>query len=296
MDRLPARTLLACLLAFGSTMCVSVSSVSAAEPTSSTGVVLNSGVEGGGYWNAGERLQSVAASKMGLGVENVPSTGSLENLEHLLDPESPVNLAFAQADATQYYLNQHPEDIRKLELLENIGQECVFMVTGVDSEIRTDEDLQDAKDPHLGIASAASGVAVTFDYMVSQIPELVNVKVDYGDTLALMEQITASKAPVDAVMMVHRPKERSPEVDYALSHSDQYRFVELSDERLTQELWNGRKIYRTMKIALPGVDKPVQTICVLGLLLANKQKLTLEERNQLSDLVSYHWMKVYATQ
>ncbi len=291
MDRLPARTLLTFLLAFASTL-----SVSAAEPASPTGVVLNSGVEGGGYWNAGARLQTVAESKIGLGVENLPSTGSLENLEHLLDPNSPVNLVFAQADATQYYLNRHPEDIRKLDLLENIGQECVFMVTGADSEIRTDEDLLEAKDVHLGISSAASGVAVTFDYMVSQIPELVNVKVDYGDTLALMHQLTKSKAPVDAVMMVHRPKERSPEVEYALEHADQYRFVELSDERLTQELWNGRKIYRTMNLAMPGFDKPVKTICVLGLLLANKQKLTMEQRNQLSDLVSYHWMKVYATQ
>jgi TRAP-type uncharacterized transport system substrate-binding protein len=296
MDRLPARTLLACLLTFGSTLLVPVSSVSAADPASPTGVVLNSGAQGGGYWNAGQRLQAVAESKIGLGVENLPSSGSLENLEHLLDPASNVNLVFAQADATQYYLNQHPEDIRKLELLENIGQECVFMMTGADSAIRTDEDLQEIKDLHLGIASATGGVAVTFDFMVSQIPEMANIKVDYGDTLAFMKQLTASKAPVDAVMMVHRPRERSPEVDYALSHADQYRFVELSDERLTQELWNGRKIYRTMNLALPGAEKPVKTICVLGLLLANKQKLTIEQRNQLGDLVSYHWMKVYATQ
>jgi len=291
MDRLPARTLLVCLLGFGATL-----SVSAEEPAPPTGVVLSSGVEGGGYWNAGARLQTVAESKMGLGVENLPSTGSLENLEQLLDPESPVNLAFAQADATQYYLDRHQDEIKKLDLLENIGQECVFMVTGVDSAIRTGEDLQEGKGLHLGIASAASGVAVTFDYMVSQIPELVDVKVDYGDTLALMDQLTASKAPVDAVMMIHRPKERSPEVEYALAHADRFRFVELSDERLTRELWNGREIYRTMSLAMPGIDKPVKTICVLGLLLANKQKLTIEQRNQLSDLVSYHWMTVYATQ
>jgi hypothetical protein len=40
----------------------------------------------------------------------------------------------------------------------------------------------------------------------------------------------------------------------------------------------------------------VNTICVSGLLLANKQKLSITQRNQLSDLVSYHWMQVYATQ
>ncbi len=291
MDCLCARTLLLCFLGLGPVQAVSAEEHS--DPAA--GVVLSSGVEGGGYWSAASRLQAIA-TEMRFAVENRPSNGSLENLEHLLDANSPVNLAFAQADATQYYLNRHPEEISQLDLLENIGQECVFMVTGIDSAIRTDEDMQEAKNLHLGIASPDSGVAATFDYMVSQIPELVDVKVNYVDTLAVMDQLSASEAPVDAVMMIHRPKEHSPEVDYALAHADRYRFVELSDERLTQELWNGRKIYRTMSLAMPGADKPVKTICVSGLLLANKQKLTIEQRNQLSDLVSYHWMKVYATQ
>jgi TRAP-type uncharacterized transport system substrate-binding protein len=291
MDSLFARTCLLWFLGSGATLALSAQDSDA----TAAGVVLSSGVEGGGYWSAAARLQAVAKG-MRFSVENRPSSGSLENLEQLLDAESPVNLAFAQADATQYYLNRHEDEVKKLDLLENIGQECVFMVTGIDSAIRTDQDLRDAKDLHLGIASAASGVAVTFDYMVTQIPELVDVRVDYGDTLALMEKLTASKPPVHAVMMIHRPKEHSPEVDYALAHVDRFRFVELSDERLTQELWNGRKIYRSMSLAMPGMDTPVKTVCVTGLLLANKHKLTVEQRNQLSDLVSYHWMEVYATQ
>ncbi|MEZ5502739.1 MAG: hypothetical protein R3E50_08785 [Halioglobus sp.] len=289
MDHLPARILLLCMLGFGG-------SISAAETAVPTGVVLSSGVEGGGYWNAGTRLQSVANSKMNLIVENLPSAGSLENLERLLDVNSPVNLAFAQADAAQYYINQHPGEMRKLDVLENIGQECVFIVTGIDSDIRDEEDMQKAANMRLGIASPSSGIAVTFDYMVSQIPELAHIKVTYGDTMSVMDQLNAADPPVDAVMVEHRPRERSPEVKYALTHSDRYRFVELGDERLTQELWNGRKIYRTMTLAMPGYDKPMKTVCVLGLLLANKQKLTIEQRNRLSDLVSYHWMKIYATQ
>lgn len=260
------------------------------------GVVLMSGVEGGGYWNAGTRLQAVAEQEVDLPVINLPSSGSMENLELLLDGESPVNLAFAQADAAQHYLKSHPEDLIKLDVLENIGQECVFIVTGIDSDIRTDEDLREATDLRLGIASATSGMAVTFDYMVSQLPELADVKVTYGDTAAAMEELNSSDASVDAVMTVHRPREHSVEVDHALANAKRYRFVELSDERFTEELWNGRKVYRTMKLALPGAEKPVKTICVSGLLLANKQKLSIRQRNQLGDLVSYHWMQVYATQ
>jgi hypothetical protein len=172
----------------------------------------------------------------------------------------------------------------------------VFIVTGIDSSIRTDEDLREAEDLRLGIASASSGIAITYDYMVSQIPDLADITVKYGDTVPVMEQLNGPNASVDAVMMVHRPRELSAEVDMALTNPDRYRFVALGDKWLTQELWNGRKVYRAMKLAMPGAKKPVETICVLGLLLGNKQKLTLEQRNQLSDLASYHWMKVYVTQ
>ena len=295
MDRRRAFTLLLSLMGW---CALPVAAEQESEDISSVdaGVVLMSGVEGGGYWNAGARLQSVAEREVDLPVINLPSSGSLENLELLLDRDSPVNLAFAQADAAQYYLSRHPDDLIKLDMLENIGQECVFIVTGIDSKIRTDEDLLEATDVRLGIASPASGMAVTFDYMVSQIPELADVKVTYGDTAAVMEQLNSANPSVDAVMTVHRPREHSTEVDHAVANAKRFRFVELSDERFTEELWNGRKVYRAMKLALPGADEPVKTICVSGLLLANKQKLSITQRNQLSDLVSYHWMQVYATQ
>jgi hypothetical protein len=44
------------------------------------------------------------------------------------------------------------------------------------------------------------------------------------------------------------------------------------------------------------MDEPLQTVCVVGLLLANKHKLSSEQRIQLGKLVDYHWMQVYATE
>ena len=291
MNSFTPRLFLACVIVFSALN--SVLAQERAAPNDS--IVLSSGVQGGGYWSAGARLQVVAEREVGLAVENLTSSGSLENLEALLDNTSSVNLAFAQADAVQHYLNQHPNELNKLELIENVGVECVFIITGIDSDIETDEDFREAKDFRLGISSPSSGIAVTYDYMVSQIPEMEDIEVSYGNNMLVMEKLNASDATVDAVMMVHRPREHSLEVDYALSNPDRYRFVKLTNARLTQELWNGRKIYRSMKLALPGASEPVQTICVLGLLLANKEKLTIEQRNQLGEIANYHWMQVYAT-
>ena len=292
MDLLIVRILLAWFLLYSFSMPLTAeTSTDAVEE-----IVLSSGVQDGGYWNAGERLQTVADAESGLAVKNLPSVGSMENLERLLDRNSPVNLAFAQADAVQYYMNKHPNELSKLELYENVGVECVFIVTGIDSKVRTDKDMEEAEGFRLGITSASSGIAVTFDYMVSQIPDLADITVKYRNTTTLMKQLNEPGSAVDAVMMVHRPKELSAEVETALANPDRYHFVRLSDDRLTEELWNGRKVYRSMKLAMPGARKPVDTICVLGLLLGNKQKLSLDQRNQLGDLVSYHWMKVYATE
>ena len=292
MDHLIVRVLLAWFFAYS----FSMPATAETSADAAAKIVLSSGVQDGGYWNAAERLQAVAEAEEGLEIDVLPSVGSMENLERLLDRNSPVNLVFAQADAVQYYLNKHPNELNKLELYENVGVECVFIVTGIDSKVRTDEDMEEAEGFRLGITSASSGIAITFDYMVSQIADLEDVTVKYRNTATLMKQLNSPDSSVDAVMMVHRPKELSAEVDKALANPDRYRFVRLSDERLTQELWNGRKVYRAMKLAMPGARKPVDTICVLGLLLGNKQKLTLDQRNQLGDLVSYHWMKVYVTE
>ena len=104
-------------------------------------IVMSSGLEGGGYWGAATRLQGVAR-ELGLGVEVLESRGSVHNLQQLDDPASPVNLTLSQSDALQYYIGAHPGLGQQIEILEHIGQECVFFVAGRDSGIENLADLQ----------------------------------------------------------------------------------------------------------------------------------------------------------
>jgi len=262
-------------------------------------LIISSGVTGGGYWSAASRLQAVVEGK-GAQAENVASTGSLANLEALTDPGSPVSLAFAQADALEYFLYDNPGARTEIEILENIGQECVFIITSADSKLRTDADLQNAEEYRLGIPSHTSGVAVTFNYMTRQIPDLGSVQIVYGDTAEAFENMHSPDAALDAVMVVHRPKEHSREVDLALSDSERYRFLEIDDNRLTGKSDDGQEVYRGMKLAMSGQGNQktttVKTICVKGLLLANKEKLTPDQNKLLIDVVNYQWMEVFATQ
>ena len=263
-------------------------------------IVFSSGIEGGGYWSAATRLQAVATD-MGLEVQVEESPGSLHNLGRLLDDADPTSLVLAQADALQYYLNKHPGLSGNIEILENIGQECVFILTGGNSAIQTDEDLQQSKDYKLAISSPDSGVAVTYAYMTSLVPELAGTTALYTDTGVAMDGLNAAgSGEVDAVMLVHRPKEYSPEVDLALRNPDQFRFVKITDERFRGELPGGEAVYKSLKLAIPvpGSEerRQVATICVKGLLITNKAKLSPDQRDKLGELVTVRWMDVYATQ
>jgi TRAP-type uncharacterized transport system substrate-binding protein len=293
MDRFFTRMLVVCLLSSAVNFAFSQNEVA---PTAAD-IVISSGLEGGGYWNAGGRLQ-VVANDMGLTVENHSTMGSLANLKELLDRNSPVNLAFAQADALQYYLNENPDAAQAIETLENIGEECVFIISDSSGGIRTDKDIQEAPVMHLGIKTPNSGIWVTFDYMKSLIPELRHTTVRYGNAVDMMNEFAHPKTDIKrAVMVVHGPNERSPEIDMVIANPDRFRFVKVSDERLTQKTSSGESIYRRMRIAPGAVEGAgrVETICVMGLLLANKNKLTGEQHNKLMELINNNWSQVHST-
>ena len=156
-------------------------------------LVISSGIEGGGYWSAASRLQAVAEG-MGGSISNRSSAGSLANLEALADPHGPVNLAFAQADALEYFLYDSPDARSRINVMEYLGQECVFIVTKAGSDLRTDADLQQDSGFRLGIASHTSGVAVTFNNMTRRVPELSSVAVVYGETATAIEQLDSPAA------------------------------------------------------------------------------------------------------
>ncbi|MCH2222286.1 MAG: hypothetical protein MK097_18450 [Dechloromonas sp.] len=257
-------------------------------------IIVTSGVEGGGYWSAGERFSTVA-SELGLIVDNQPSAGSMDNLGRLFDPNSPFNMAFAQADALEEYLMEHDEDRTRVEVVENIGQECVFIVGAEGSDIESGADLQNNSEARVGISSPEGGASITWSHMVTRVPELAGVEVVYGDTLGMLDSLESYTAEVDAVMVVHRPREHSAEVKKVLAAPDSYEFVRLEDERLTLASPEGDAVYRGMRLAMPKPVEPVQTICVRGLLLANKAKFDSATRNRLTDLINYHWIRVFAT-
>lgn len=300
MNRLQSKFLpLLALLAAASLLPATARSTDepAAAAGGDAGIVFSAGRKNGGYWGVAERLKAVAAESE-LQVTVTASVGSVENLDRLADPDGPFNLTLTQADALKRYLQDHPGFANRIEILESIGLECVFIVAPAQSDIENDQDLQDDKGYRLAIPDRDSGVAVTFDYMTMLVPGLANTQPVYTDTLGAMRRFGNPDAP-DAVMLVHRPKVRSAELQFALDKPESFKLIPVEDRHLADTLPTGESVYEFLDVPLIrsglNADRSIPTICTKGLLVASTRKLAPDVKERLKKIIDFQWMRIYPT-
>ncbi len=260
--------------------------VQAADPP----IVISTGKNGGGYYTIGERLKTVMAEQ-DQPVQVLTSVGSLENLERLDDLKSPVSVGLTQADALKYYLKDHPAFAEQMINLGEIGKECVFIVTGKESGIQDDGDLQRAGKKLIAVQSPQSGVAVTWEYMTLLEPKFKNTAPAFIDGAeALLQMKSNGKAsPVQAAMVVQRPMAKSTEMQVVLENPKDFRLVPVKDWDLNDQLPDGSAVYTFENVTVAekkwGFNTTVDTICTRGLIVANKAKLTADQRTRLSKVM-----------
>ena len=253
-------------------------------------IVISTGKSGGGYNTVGERLKTVLAEQQ-QPTQVLTSAGSLENLTRLDDPQSPVNVGLTQADALKYYLKDHPGFADQFISLGEIGKECVFIVTGKDSDIRADGDLQEPKGKLIAVQSPNSGVAVTWEYMTMLEPKFKNTAPAFVDGAEALLQIKSGgkASQIQAAMVVQRPMAKSTEMQVVLENPKDFRLVPVKDWDLNDKLPDGSAVYTFENVTVTekkwGFDTTVDTICTRGLMLANKTKLTADQRTRLSKVM-----------
>ncbi len=259
----------------------------AADPS----ITISTGKNGGGYYSIGERLKGVLAEQQ-LAAQVLPSAGSIENLTRLADPQSPVNIGLSQVDALKYYLKDHPGFADQFISLGEIGKECVFIVTGKDSDVQSDADLQQkGKGWQIAVQAPNSGVAVTWEYMTMLEPAFKNTAAAFVDGAEALLQIKSGgkSSKIQAAMVVQKPLAKSTEIQVVLENPKDFRLVPVKDWDLNDKLPDGSAVYSFEKVVLAekkwGFDTTVDTICTRGLMLANKNKLSDDQRTRLSKIM-----------
>jgi TRAP-type uncharacterized transport system substrate-binding protein len=265
-------------------------------PTGGPDLVLSAGRKDSAYWGLSNRLKAIVA-EAGLKSVIIESVGSLQNLERLEDPSSPVNLTFGQSDALHERLQDNPELASRFSIMESIGLECVFLITRADGPIITDADL--GKGLRIAIPGAESGVAVTYRGLSKLNPSLANTAAVYTDAASAMHTLSGGgDARIDALMLVYRPKERSPEIQLAIDQPELYRFVSFAKMNIDAKLPDGQPIYRFLDVPLARqgmkVTKSLPTVCTDGMLVASNSKIAPKQKQLLDRVVNEQWMRIYS--
>lgn len=261
-------------------------------------LVFSSGRLNSAYWGVANRFKKVA-SGAGLNVDVRESVGSLQNLELMEDANSPVNMALTQSDALHEYLEQHPSLVHKLTIVESIGLECVFMITTLDKDVNNESDLAGKKGFRIAVPAAESGAAVTYRNLTQLNANFAETEVVYADAATAMKSLQGQGGqPVDALMIVLRPKERTPELEQALDNPDKFRLVSFHNRTYEASLPDGQAIYNYLDLPLARqkakVTQSLPTLCTTGVLVANPGKLTSKTKEGLEKVVGESWMQIYS--
>jgi TRAP-type uncharacterized transport system substrate-binding protein len=277
--------------------------LAAAEPATvqvQTGpdLVFSAGRKDSGYWGVANRFKKVAGGQ-GLKVDVQESVGSLQNLERLEDEASSVNLALTQSDALHEYLTQHPTFSNHVTIVESIGLECIFFITSAQNNIQSETDLAKVKGFKIAVPSPESGVAVTYRNLSKLNPALAGTELVYVDSATALKALNAKgDGQVGALMIVLRPKERTPEIQQAIDQPEVYRFVSFKDVKFEAKLPDGQSIYSFLDLPLVRkkmqVEQSLPTVCTNGLLVASKDKIKPKTKQILEQIVSEQWMQIYS--
>ncbi|MBW2275742.1 MAG: hypothetical protein JRG96_20985 [Deltaproteobacteria bacterium] len=284
---------LACVVCLFAITGVSLAEEPKPKPeVSLTGVAVSTGREGGSYYYIGQRLNSEMLLAHNQLIEVVTSDGSLDNLARLHDPRSPVNVALAQADALKSYLKSEPGFAGKFFVLGDVGKECVLLVAGASSSVKSTADLKAQGSRQLSVDSPGSGAAVTFETMGALDPGFRNTATVYVPTMESLLQLRVGGeySELKALMMVQRPRRVSPALKVVLSDPKSYKLLPITARDLPNDaLPDGSKIYSFESVAVGGVKRrghqQLDTVCTRGLLLGSIPKLSRAQRSTLSELM-----------
>jgi hypothetical protein len=263
----------------------------AATPASGSELVISTGKQGGSYHGIGLRLASALSLEHQKHLEVITSAGSLENLDRLDDPDSPVSVGLTQTDALDQYLETHPDFAGEFIVLGDVGRECVFIVARRDGTIRRSVDLADAGG-RISVGDPNSGAAVTYESMIRLEPRLRSAPPLFVDIMEALLQIKVGgkHASLDAAMFVQRPLRRSPAMQTVLDGPATYRFVAITEQDMSNtQLPDGSSVYTFEKVTVGGKSRrqpsTVETLCTRGLLLGATRKLSSDQRGLLSEVM-----------
>ena len=242
-------------------------------------VVISSGKAGGAYNNVFGTNLAGALGEFGYRPILSPSKGSLDNLNRVSKNEAQVG--FTQADALMFWQQSHANDAQNVEIIGELGKECVFAAVAKNSKIKSEDDIN--KDTKIAIGNPNSGSYASWQYLRSLNKDYAEAKTFAEDGNTTLAKVATGQ--IDMFVWVASKDKANKNLSIVMAEDSQFKLIPLDDWNLNDKLPNGNAVYSFEKsITKEGTfsDDTVKAPCTDVLVVVNKN----EDNSQIADDVA----------
>lgn len=200
-------------------------------------VVITTGGKGLTYNGVyGPNLAS-ALQEYGNSVTVNTSKGSLDNLDKVASGQAQIG--FTQADAYMFWRTNHPNEAQNIDIIGELGQECVFVA------VRDDDKIDDAGDLKKGVKIAVgeptSGSFASWSYLQTLIPDYAKATTfNKGGDRSLTKVMTGE---YDAFLWVSAKDKQNKFLTAVMMKGSGLKLINMSTWSVNDKLPNGQRVY-----------------------------------------------------
>jgi TRAP-type uncharacterized transport system substrate-binding protein len=227
---------------------------------------LGTGIKGLSY-------HSVFAPKLsetvkGWRFENIETRGSTDNLDMLVAGE--IDVALTQADVYASRVLEEPEVFGPLRVVGTIAEECVYIAgrsRGRISSLRGMAKRVGGRATILNVGPTATGMAESWNYISSMMPELADADLDYGNGVAALDRLVQGQ--LEAVGWVTTAANPDHPLMKIVRDDARLGFFEVNDGRLIDHQTDQLRVYEIKKVPILGAceEQLIQTVCTSSIIV-----------------------------
>lgn len=229
-------------------------------------VVITTGQQGLTYNSVYGVNLAGALNEFGNTARVIPSKGSADNLDKVSSGEA--QLGFTQADAFQFWRQQHPNEAQKVDIVGQLGRECVWVAVKKDGKIGSAGDLTNGA--KIAVGDPDSGSYASWQYLQLLVKEYSKAETYAKGGIRSLSKVATGE--YDAFLWVSAPGKSNKFLDAVNQDSSGLKLIDMSTWNVNDKLPNGQSVYtkesaETDQSAFFG--KKVDVPCTTTLVVAN---------------------------
>ena len=207
-----------------------------------------------------------ALSEYGYKSTVVPSKGSLDNLDKVASGEAQIG--FTQADAFQFWRSRHGNEAQKVDIIGELGDECVFVAVKDGGKVGSESDLKEGI--KIAVGEPASGSYASWQYLQSLEKDYAKVETYAKGGVRSLAKVTPGE--YDAFLWVSAPDRTNKFLESVNQKGSGLTMISMNGWSVDDKLPNGKAVYELKKAVTESgwlSDSKVKVPCTKTLVVAN---------------------------